>query len=63
MNQTKLRNIFTSNTTNKRKTSSNPTSDDQMWDSRSLGANEKYVKKSKQGIEGRLDSGLGLQFL
>ncbi len=40
-----------------------PTADDELWDNRKLGADESFVRVSKQKTNTRLDEGLGLQMV
>ena len=48
------------NTASKSERKSEPVDGDEAWDTRALGADERFVKVSDQGTEDRLDQSLGL---
>lgn len=50
-------------TVEKKKQKSATVDDSNRWDKRELGADESFVRVSKQGTEDRLDEGLGLQMV
>jgi predicted DNA binding CopG/RHH family protein len=51
------------NTASKKKAPVDYTDDAEQWESRKLGADERYVKVSEQGTEDRLDESLNLQMV
>lgn len=51
------------NTASKKKAPADHTHDAEQWESRKLGADERYVKVSEQGTDERLDESLNLQMV
>ena len=58
--RTKTKSGSTKNTASRADRKSEPGAADSAWDSRMLGADERYVKVSTQGTGERLDQSLGL---